>query len=330
MGPLHCIPAIVKDNFETIGLQSAAGSLSLQGSSRRAMRFRSGASRTRARSSWPSRTWRSSRSPVRDVSSILPGYTKNPYALDRVTAGSSGGTAAAVAANFGAIGLGSDTGNSIRGPASHQALVGIRSTMGLTSRAGVAPLNLLADIAGPMTRTVADAVAVLQSDCGTGSRRSGDGRRYAHSPAASARTDAGALPNYSAALMPDGLKGRRIGVLRQAYERDTTDPEIVKVFMAAVDDLKRAGAMVSTPCGSTRAGRRQPGGGACGGFKFDINRWLAEQATAASEDTRGDRSLRQFHPTVQRRLEHRGKEQRTPRDAGVPGGGDYREQCAPP
>src|SRR5204863_9194251 len=77
-------------------------------------------------------------------------------------AGSSGGTAAAIAANFGAIGLGSDTGNSIRGPSSHQALVGIRSTMGLTSRAGVAPLNLLADIAGPITRTVEDAVVVFQ------------------------------------------------------------------------------------------------------------------------------------------------------------------------
>ena len=88
--------------------------------------------------------------PYETVSSILPGYTKNPYALDRVTAGSSGGTAAAVAANFGAIGLGSDTGNSIRGPASHQALAGIRSTMGLTSRAGVVPLSLLANIAGPI------------------------------------------------------------------------------------------------------------------------------------------------------------------------------------
>ena len=100
--------------------------------------------------------------PYETVSSILPGYTKNPYSLDRVTAGSSGGTAAAVAANFGAVGLGSDTGNSIRGPSSHQALVGIRSTMGLTSRSGVIPLNSLADIAGPMTRTVADAALMLQ------------------------------------------------------------------------------------------------------------------------------------------------------------------------
>ena len=99
--------------------------------------------------------------PYETVNSILPGYTRNPYALDRVTAGSSGGTAAAVAASFGLVGLGSDTGNSIRGPSSHQALMGIRSTMGLTSRAGVMPLNLLADIAGPMTRTVEDAAKVF-------------------------------------------------------------------------------------------------------------------------------------------------------------------------
>jgi amidase len=124
-GPLHCIPVIVKDNFETIGLQSAAGSLALKGfvSTRDAFqvrRIKEAGAIVLAKS-------------YETVSSILPGYTKNPYAPDRVTAGSSGGTAAAVAANLGAVGLGSDTGNSIRGPSSHQALVGIRSTMGLTS-----------------------------------------------------------------------------------------------------------------------------------------------------------------------------------------------------
>ncbi len=163
VGPLHCIPAIVKDNFETIGLQSAAGSLSLKGfvSNRDAFqvkRIKAAGAIVLAKSNMAEFAF----TPYETVSSILPGYTKNPYALDRVTAGSSGGTAAAVAANFGAIGLGSDTGNSIRGPASHQALAGIRSTMGLTSRSGVVPLNLLADIAGPMTRTLEDAVAVLQ------------------------------------------------------------------------------------------------------------------------------------------------------------------------
>ena len=160
--------------------------------------------------------------PNETVSSILPGYTKNPYALDRVTAGSSGGTAAAVAASFGAVGLGSDTGNSIRGPSSHQALVGIRSTMGLTSRAGVFPLSLLADIAGPMARTVADATAVFQVVVGRGPERSGDrGVARARRPALRRR-----------ARIATRCAGMRIGVLRQAYERDTTDPEIVQVFMA--------------------------------------------------------------------------------------------------
>jgi Asp-tRNA(Asn)/Glu-tRNA(Gln) amidotransferase A subunit family amidase len=162
-GPLHCIPAIVKDNFETIGLQSAAGSLSLKGfvSNKDAFevrRIREAGAIVLAKSNMAEFAF----SPYETVNSILPGYTKNPYALDRVTAGSSSGTATAVAANFGAVGLGSDTGNSIRGPASHQSLVGIRSTMGLTSRSGVVPLNLLADIAGPITRTVEDAVAVFQ------------------------------------------------------------------------------------------------------------------------------------------------------------------------
>jgi amidase len=96
------------------------------------------------------------------VSSILPGLHEEPVRARSRDRGIERRHAAAVAANFGLVGLGSDTGNSIRGPSSHQALVGIRSTMGLTSRGGVSPLSLLADIAGPMTRTVEDAVAVFQ------------------------------------------------------------------------------------------------------------------------------------------------------------------------
>jgi Asp-tRNA(Asn)/Glu-tRNA(Gln) amidotransferase A subunit family amidase len=204
-------------------------------------------------------------SPYETVNSILPGYTRNPYALDRVTAGSSGGTAAAVAANFGAVGLGSDTGNSIRGPASHQALAGIRSTMGLTSRAGVIPLNLLADIAGPMTRTVEDAVAVFQVIVGEDP-----------DDPVTAASHGRAIPDYRQALQRDGLKGARIGILRQAYERSTTDAEIVDVFMAAVEDLKRAGATIVDPARVDLAGVQRPqGGGGCGGFKYDINRYLA-------------------------------------------------------
>ena len=294
VGPLHCIPAIVKDNFETIGLQSAAGSLSLKGfvSNKDAFqvkRIKDAGAIVLAKSNMAEFAF----SPYETVNSLLPGYSHNPYALDRVTAGSSGGTAAAVAANFGAIGLGSDTGNSIRGPSSHQALVGIRSTMGLTSRAGVVPLSLLADIAGPMTRTVADAVTAFQVIAG-------EDPDDPATAAAHGRT----IPNYAQSLQRDGLKGARIGILRQAYERDTTDPEIVDVFMAAIEDLKRAGAVIVDPARVELAAVRRPqGSGSCGGFKYDINRYLAAQGDRVPVHNLEEiiRS-RRFHPSIEARL----------------------------
>src|SRR4051812_27073346 len=272
VGALHCIPAIVKDNFETIGLQSAAGSLSLKGfvSNKDAFlvkRIKEAGAIVLAKSNMAEFAF----SPYETVNSLLPGYSRNPYALERVTAGSSGGTAAAVAANFGAIGLGSDTGNSIRGPSSHQALVGIRSTMGLTSRAGVVPLSLLADIAGPMTRTVADAVAVFQAIAG-------EDPDDPATAAAHGRT----IPDYAQSLRRDGLNGARIGILRQAYERgtrDTTiDPEIVDVFTAAIEELRRGGAVIVDPARVELTGVTRPRDvGSCGGFKYDMNRYLAAQ-----------------------------------------------------
>ena len=295
VGPLHCVPAIVKDNFETIGLQSANGSLALAGFVSRkdafqVKRIKDAGAIVLAKSNMAEWAF----SPFETISSILAGYTKNPYALDRVTAGSSGGTAAAVAASFGAIGLGSDTGNSIRGPASHQALAGIRSTMGLTSRAGVMPLSLLADIAGPIARTVEDAVALFQVVVGEDP-----------DDPATAASRGRPRENYAAALQRDGLKGARIGVLRQAYERDTTDPEIVAAFMAAVEDLKRAGATIVDPARVPLDDvRRAPDAGPCMGFKYDINRYLASHGDrvpvkSLTEIVKSGR----FHPSVQRRLE---------------------------
>ncbi len=294
-GPLHCVPAIVKDNFETIGLQSAAGSLAFKGfvspkDAFQVRRIKDAGAIVLAKSNMAEFAF----TPYETVSSILPGYTRNPYALNRVTAGSSGGTAAAIAANFGLIGLGSDTGNSIRGPASHQALVGIRSTMGLTSRAGVVPLNLLADIAGPMTRTVADAVAVLQVIAG-----------YDAADPVTEAARGREIPRYAASLVAGGLKGARIGILRQAYERESLDPEITQVFEAALDAMRKAGAVIVDPARVELSGvRRAQGTGPCGGFKYDMNRYLAGLGAAAPQNNL-DAILRsrQFHPTVRQRIE---------------------------
>ncbi|MEO7158466.1 MAG: amidase family protein, partial [Vicinamibacterales bacterium] len=295
-GPLHCIPTIVKDNFETIGLQSANGSLALAGfvSDKDAFlvkKIKDAGAIVIAKSNMAEWAF----TPNETLSSILPGYTKNPYALDRVTAGSSGGTAASVAASFGTVGLGSDTGNSIRGPSSHQSLVGIRSTMGLTSRAGVMPLNLLADVAGPMARTVADAATVFQAIVGSDAADPVTAAASAHLP-----------QNYAASLVRDGLKGARIGVLRFAYERDSTDPEIVQVFMRAVDDLRYAGATIIDPGVIDGIGdiRRPAGVGSCMGFKYDINRYFASHGDKIPMKSLAEVvKSRRFHPTVAQRLE---------------------------
>lgn len=293
-GPLHCIPVIVKDNFETVDLPVTAGSLSLAGyvSTRDAFQVRQ-LRRAGAIVLAKSNMAEFAFSPYETVGSLLPGYTRNPYALDRVTAGSSGGTAAAVSANLGEVGLGTDTGNSIRGPSAHNALVGIRSTMGLTSRAGIVPLNLSADIAGPMARTVADAAAVFQVVVG-------------EDPDDSVTVASRGRPraDYSAALRRDGLVGARLGVLHQAYSTATTDTQVVRVFRAALDDLRKAGAVVVDSVGvdSLDVWRRAQSGG-CLPFKYDLNAWLAQQGERVPvKSLEAVIRSRRFHPSIETRL----------------------------
>lgn len=294
-GPLHCVPMIVKDNFETRDLPTTAGSLAFQGfvsgkDAFQVKRIRDAGAIVLAKSNMAEFAF----SPYETVNSILPGYTKNPYALDRVTAGSSGGTAAAVASNMGESGLGTDTGNSIRGPSSHQALVGIRSTMGLTSRAGVVPLSYAADIAGPMARTVADAVAVFQVVAGADP----------DDPVTAAARDH-PIPDYSKSLVKDGLRGARIGILRQAYERPTADTEVLAVFARAIADLRASGANVidTVPMpelDSILRIQRDP----CNRFKYDLEKWIASTGNRTPLKTLDEIvKSRRFHPSVQVRLE---------------------------
>ncbi|MEW5914747.1 MAG: amidase family protein, partial [Gemmatimonadota bacterium] len=292
-GALHCVPIIVKDNFETVDMPTTAGSLSLGGymaakDAFQVKRVRDAGAVIIAKSNMAEYAF----SPYETVSSILPGYSKNPYALDRVTAGSSGGTAAAVASSFGAVGLGTDTGNSIRGPSAHQALVGIRSTMGLTSRGGVVPLFLGADIAGPMARTVSDAVAVFQVIIGEDP-----------DDTVTARSRGRAVPNYAQALDANGLRGARIGVLRQAYESPSTDAEVVQLFHRALDDLRKQGATIIDSAIVTELDslRRSQSGG-CNTFKHDLNTFLAARPRAPVRSVEDVIKSRRFHPSIEMRL----------------------------
>ena len=293
MGAMHCIPVIVKDNMETTDLPTTAGSKSLAGfvSQRDAFivrRMREAEAIVLAKSNMAEFAF----SPYETVNSILEGPTRNPYAFDRVPAGSSGGTAAAVASNMGAVGLGTDTGNSIRGPSAHNALVGIRPTMGLVSRAGIVPLNLGADVAGPMTRSVADAAAVLQVIAGPDS-----------ADATTAAAASHVAPSYAASLEAGRLRGARIGILREAYERSTTDPEVVVLFERALDDMRRQGATIVDSIAVDSSWRATSRGTSCNRMKHDLNAWLASHSGRTPVRTLEEiLASERFHPSIAQRL----------------------------
>ena len=291
-GPLHGIPMIVKDNYDTSDLPTTGGSLSLAGSrppddAFQVRRIREAGAIVLAKSNMAEFAF----SPYETVGSALPGYTRNPYALNRVTAGSSGGTAAAVAASFGTVGLGTDTGNSIRGPSSHQSLVGIRSTMGLTSRDGIIPLNFARDIGGPMARTVADAVRVFQVIAG-------------HDPA-----DPFTEPSrdrepvdYLEHLIEGALEGARIGVSRETID-ETADPEVVERFDEALEDMRRLGAVIIDPVALPPAGRQGRGLGGCRRFAHDLNHYLASLGPDAPfKNIQEIVESRRYHPSIAPRL----------------------------
>jgi amidase len=295
VGPMHCVPVIVKDNYETIDMPTTAGSLSLKGmmTGKDAFvvkRLRDAGAAMIAKSNMAEFAF----SPVETVNSILPGYTRNPYDTRRVTAGSSGGSAAAAASNFAAIALASDTGDSIRGPAAHQALVGLRSTMGLVSRGGVVPLSLSADIAGAVTRTVEDTAAVLQVIAG-------EDPADAATAASRGHVDA----NYAAALRRDGLKGARLGVLHQAYDTPSLDAGMNAVFRGAVGELRNLGAEVIDPAAVEDFDTMRRGqGGGCNQFKHDLNAYLAGLGDKAPMHSLEEIvKSRRFHPSIQQRLE---------------------------
>src|SRR6266567_479519 len=293
VGPLHCVPIIVKDNYDIAGLPTTAGSLSLKSSmpprdAFQVRKLREGGAVVLAKSNMAE----FARSPFETVNSLVPGHTRNPYALDRVPAGSSGGTAAAVAANFGAVGLGTDTGNSIRGPASHTSLVGIRSTMGLTSRAGIVPLFLDRDIGGPMARTVADAVAIFDVIAGT------DPDDPVTAPADSRRP-----ASYLNALDPDGLKGARIAVVRQFVADPGADPDVIRLFELALIDMRRQGAEIVEGINIPEIDQIPLSRLGCDRFKADINAYLATLGAQAPMKSLDEIVASQkFHPSVHMNL----------------------------
>jgi amidase len=304
---LHCVPVIVKDNYETQGLQTTAGSLALKGwlpgaDATMVARLRDAGAVILAKSNMAEWAF----SPYLTASSIA-GITRNPYDLERVPAGSSGGTAAAIAANLGLVGLGTDTGNSIRGPSSHNALVGLRPTIGLTSRHGIVPLFANNDIGGPMTRTVADAAAVLNVIAG-----------YDPLDPVTERSRGNIPPDFRPFLDVHGLRGARIGVFRRYVDDPTGDPEIKALVEHAIADLRAAGASVVDPLAVDDFDALTKNLW-CGDFRGDLDRYLAARPGVPY------RSLAEI---VQSGLYLPYIEQELKASLGTPAEGERREPCA--
>ncbi|MDX1429477.1 MAG: amidase, partial [Rhodothermales bacterium] len=270
VGPLFCAPILVKDNFDTHDLPTTAGSVVLLESrppddAFMVRKIREAGAIVLAKTNMAEWAF----SPRQTVSSSY-GTTANAYDTSRVPAGSSGGTASGVAASFGVAGLGSDTGNSIRGPSSHLALFGIRSTIGLTSRDGVVPLSYDRDIAGPMTRTVEDGARLFQVIAG-----------YDPTDDLTAEARDHGEQNYATRLRTDGLVGARIGVVRELVDPEVSDPSIVRLFEEALDDLRNAGATVVDPFIFPEAEEHLAAENYCPRFRFDMMSYLESLGDAA-------------------------------------------------
>ncbi|MBI3935816.1 MAG: amidase [Betaproteobacteria bacterium] len=155
---------------------------------------------------------------------------RNPWNLEHFTGGSSSGSAAAIASGLAPGALGSDTGGSIRGPASYCGIAGLMPTYGLVSRAGVIPNSFTFDHCGPMAWTVEDCAIMLAAIAGHDSRDAGS---IAHE-----------IPDYRAALKPD-IKGLRIGVIRHYWEEDLPAHEDLRAAMGeAIEVFRKLGAKV--------------------------------------------------------------------------------------
>ncbi len=292
LGSLFCVPMLVKDNFDTHDMVTTGGSIALidnypPDDAFMVRRIREEDAIIVAKTNMAEWAF----SPRETVSSSFD-TTANAYDLGRVPAGSSGGTASGVAASFGLIGLGSDTGNSIRGPSSHLALVGIRSTIGLTSRDGVIPLSFDRDIAGPMGRTVEDVARVFNVVAGydPADPYTEDGRD---------RREA----DYTAFLDSNGLQGARIGVLRALVDPEATDTAIARIFDEALEDLSRLGAEVVDPFEFDVAAQLDRDGLFCQRFRYDMHEYLKSlEGSAPMTDVLEVLETGQYSPYAERSL----------------------------
>jgi amidase len=237
-GPLHGIPVLIKDNIATHDrMMTTAGSLALLGSiaprdSFVAQKLRQAGAVILGKTNLSE--WANFRSTHSTSGwSGRGGQTHNPYALDRNPCGSSSGSGAAVSANLCAVAIGTETDGSIVCPANANGIVGLKPTVGLVSRAGIVPISHSQDTAGPMTRTVADAAALLSVLTGVDP-----------DDVATSASSGKAQTDYTRFLDPKGLRRARLGIARKAFG---FDPAVDRIMEAALAEMKRQGAILVDP-----------------------------------------------------------------------------------
>jgi amidase len=287
VGPLHGIPVIVKDNIDMAGLPMTSG---FQGwknyypseDAPLVKRIRAAGGIILAKSSLSEFALGLGD----NINSVVPGFARNPYNTAFATGGSSGGTGAALAASFGVVGIGTDTGGSVRAPSAHNALVGLRPTVGFVSRAGMVPLDSVRDTAGPMARSVADMAILLDVIVGS-------------DPADSATARAEGHRSPSSELKTDALKGARLGVLRQVFKPAVTDPRIIAHFEMTLAELEAAGAEIVDPFVVPELDSIPRPPQTSAQFKDDLTKWIAKHPGVPFPSVKAIADSKLLHPLHQ-------------------------------
>jgi amidase len=231
-GPLHGIPIVLKDNYDTADMPTTASSVAMAGfvppdDAHQVRKLRE------AGAVFIGKTNLHEFARGIETISSLGGYTRNPYDPRRNPGGSSGGTAAAVAANLAAVGMGSDTCGSIRIPAANNNLFGLRVTQGLSSRDGIIPLSRTQDVGGPLARSMVDLAIVLDATVGEDPADAQTAGADAHVPA-----------TFLDSLDADALEGARLGLLTAYLRTESPYGTVSTVVRDAVATMQSNGAEI--------------------------------------------------------------------------------------
>jgi Asp-tRNA(Asn)/Glu-tRNA(Gln) amidotransferase A subunit family amidase len=275
-GPLHGIPVVLKDNIGTADMPTTAGSLSLDGfipnaDATQVARLRAAGAIVIAKTNLHEF--------ARDILTVssLGGQTRNPYDTARYPGGSSGGTGAALAAEFAAAGLGTDTCGSVRLPTAFNHLYGLRPTIGLTPTDGVIPLSYTEDTVGPMARHVIDLAILMDATAATGSR-------------------------YTTAAEGGSLQGVRIGVIDALFE--PSDPAVTARVRGALELMAANGAeVVSAPIPNIVGLRGNATGVFLREFRFALDEYLAGQPDAPVQSLAEIFASGKYHPIITAQLQ---------------------------